>query len=354
MSFNPPDRSFRAPDGGRRWGWYVALGLLLLGCCFWSGLAAWLFAPLTPFLANRLTSVQGKAELLVPAQAAATTGHLSPDGRRMLLGWTRDGREEWVMWDLTTNERRAFNLQSGRFCWLNADQFLVNGGQAYLETNMDYLLQARDVSIMQAIRFPKADYQPARLRAAWQAAELVYVLDSFHGSGYSVLTLEQGRPVVYRDFDTDRDSITIVDALTKDIPHIRIPRRCDARSEGEPVYSPDGGYYALWPDSSSQPVRIFTREGKLVAQAAKTGWYPYLLGWTHDSSGIYVQMKISGSAAAVAVPYQPIFKLSPLTEEEARRESIKRVGRWALGVAVVIGIGWWLWRRWRQPKRTAS
>jgi hypothetical protein len=91
-----------------------------------------------------------------------------------------------------------------------------------------------------------------------------------------------------------------------------------------------------------------------VAQAAKTGWYPYLLGWTHDSSGIYVQMKISGSAAAVAAPYQPIFKLSPLTPEEERWEFVKRIGGWVVGVAMVVGFGWWLWRRWRQPRRADS
>jgi hypothetical protein len=68
----------------------------------------------------------------------------------------------------------------------------------------------------------------------------------------------------------------------------------------------------------SSHVLIYTREGQLVAEAGKTGWSPRLLGWAYDSSGMYFQMLINGGAASMLVPYELIFKLSPLSESEAR------------------------------------
>lgn len=112
---NPP-----APDGkvARRIG-LALVGLLLAGCCFWSGLGAWFFAPLTPLWANHVDEVRGKIGLVVPAQSGATTGHLSPDGRQMILGWTREEQQEWVVLDLTTNVSRPFARQTSALCWLS-------------------------------------------------------------------------------------------------------------------------------------------------------------------------------------------------------------------------------------------
>src|SRR6185503_10538484 len=109
-------------------------------------------------------------------------------------------------------------------------------------------------------------------------------------------------------------------------------------------------YYTRWPESPSQPIRIYTRKGQLVAEAVKTGWDAYLLGWAHDSSGIYIQMKIGGSAAAVLVPYQPIFKLSPLTPEEERWLIVERIGLAAGIIALLLGARWW----WRRRSRESS
>ncbi|HEY3229938.1 MAG TPA: hypothetical protein VGJ87_12010 [Roseiflexaceae bacterium] len=97
---------------------------------------------------------------------------------------------------------------------------------------------------------------------------------------------------------------------------------------------------------------IYTRDGERVAQAYKAGWTPVILGWAHDGSGVYFQMFISGDAASVLVPYQPIFKLSPLTPEEARWALAKTIAIWAALIGVPVGVGWWLWRR-RRRARTA-
>jgi hypothetical protein len=53
---------------GVHWFRQLLISLLLVGCCFWTSLAGWLFAPLMPFLANRLSYVRGKAEVIAPAQ----------------------------------------------------------------------------------------------------------------------------------------------------------------------------------------------------------------------------------------------------------------------------------------------
>jgi hypothetical protein len=106
-----------ANDGklARRIGMTLA-GLVLAGCCFWSGLGAWLFAPLTPFLANRLSYSQGKAEVIAPAEWRPGGGQMSPDGRYMVLGWTRDGPHELFIWDLVTGARHPFRVGLSALC----------------------------------------------------------------------------------------------------------------------------------------------------------------------------------------------------------------------------------------------
>src|SRR4051794_12257184 len=95
----------------RRRLWLIPAGLLLLGCCAWSGLGAWLIAPLTPYWANHLSTVQGKVEVIAPAQWHPG-GILSPDGRYMVTGWTRNGQRESFVWDLATDERRPLNIRT--------------------------------------------------------------------------------------------------------------------------------------------------------------------------------------------------------------------------------------------------
>ncbi|HID62554.1 MAG TPA: hypothetical protein EYP49_07410, partial [Anaerolineae bacterium] len=67
---------------------------------------------------------------------------------------------------------------------------------------------------------------------------------------------------------------------------------------------------------------IYTRDGKPVAEAYKVGWSPSILGWAPDSSGVYFEMSASQDVVSSLAPYEPLFKLSPLTEEEARRAAI--------------------------------
>ena len=50
--------------------------------------------------------------------------------------------------------------------------------------------------------------------------------------------------------------------------------------------------------------------------------------------------------------YRPVFKLSPLTPEEARWALAKTIAIWVALIGVPAGVGWWLWRR-RRRARTA-
>jgi hypothetical protein len=308
----------------------------------WSGLGAWLFAPLTPWLANRLSYVQGKTEVIAPAQWRPG-GILSPDGRYMVAGWTKDSTREQLVWDLMTDERYPLTLDFSSLCWLNPGQFVVRDSS----TETYYVVVARNPSVMQAILVPEQQYiEPGaleRIQARWQAAEQVYAMKPFGIAGYTVVTVEQGQPYVYRGFGNAPDSE--VATLLESVSHIRLRERCNHPAEGVPVYSPDGQFYTQLSTGENAHVLIYSRDGDLVAEAAKTGWDPRLMGWAHDSSGVYFQMLISGGGASMLVPYQPIFKLSPSTPEEERSRLIWSVVTWAVGVAVVAVLIIWLWRR---------
>jgi hypothetical protein len=325
-----------------RWGWWLLAGLLLLGCCVWGGLGAWLFAPLTPFLANRLSYVQGKAEVIAPAQWRPG-GILSPNGRYMVMGWNRNGSHERFVWDLTSGAQHPFQLGGGGLCWLNPEQFAILDSA----TNSYFLIHAPDATIMPATLIIPWKHGISQTKERWQAAEQLYVLTNFLYSGSTVVSIEQGQPYVYINLDSTQD----LDPLFQDIPHVRIPEYCNNPPEGVPVYSPDGRFYTQLSKGESAHVLIYTREGELVAEASKTGWNPRLMGWAHDSSGVYFQMLISGGAASTLVPYQPIFKLSPLTEEEARWAWVWTILPWIIGLALVA-IGGWLWQRRKRSRVT--
>jgi hypothetical protein len=78
------------------------------------------------------------------------------------------------------------------------------------------------------------------------------------------------------------------------------------------------------------------------------GWDPYVLGWAHDGSGVYVHFIVSGLAAQVLIPYMPLFKLSPISAAEERWRLATGIAVWLAGLAAVGGAGWWYLRRRRR------
>ena len=328
----------------------VALAVLVVGaCCYWSGVW-WYSPPLVQMWANHLDRVKGKAELIVSAQRYPGRGRVSPDGRKMLVPFRNPrGFSGWVIFDLDTGTERVVNLEISDTCWLDANHFAVQDGFDY------YVVDARDLSVIKLERFPKEEYMwPGGFRVVeplLKEADQVYALRGW-GSDYKFFVLTKERhylvPLSSYEFGITNEEL---DALVAEIPHVDVPRLGWWRPlrTGTPVYSPDGRFYATEEatDKGFQ-LAIYSQAGRLVALAYKAGWNPYFLGWAHDSSGVYFSIRIDGSTAAVLVPYRPLFKLSPLTEEEARRAAILCVVKW-VGVGLALaGVGWWMWKRRQQ------
>ena len=327
------------------------LAVLVVGaCCYWSGL--WWYVPsLAQMWANHLDRVKGKAELLGPAQWYGGGGELSPDGRKMVIRRERRGQEEFLVWNLVTGEQHPLDIQHASWLlWVNANQIAVNDYPDY------YLVNANDLSVIKLERVPKETYMKPGgfqiIEPLLRQAREIYAVEGW-GSDYKLIVLTEAHsylvPLSSYEFGITNEEL---DALVAEIPHVDVPKFGWGRPlrTDERAYSPDGRFYTAHVSVDSvggEKVAIYTREGELVAEAYKGGWYSSILGWAHDSSGVYFEMGISGDAASCLVPYMSLFKLSPFTEAEARWAMAWRIGKWTVGVLAVLGTGWWLWKRRR-------
>lgn len=334
----------RPPARPRPWGRILTtiliscLGLLL---CYCSGLW-WAIPPLRHAAVHRLTYVDGWAELLVPAWHIPGGAQLAPDGRHMVVGW--NGKP--VIWDLVMDNRIPLPMDIHDMGWLNARQFVVRSHPNF------YIVDAATGTATPVPEVPPETYRKPGgfdvIAPLLQRAEAIYSVQGWGGDRLFIYADEQWSMVVLSAYDFDLASPDAVDALLATIPHmpIRGPGHETPGQAWERLRSPDGQYVArkVGADGHARAV-ILTRAGTPVAQIYKAGWTPSILGWAHDSSGIYVQFWIAGSAAAARVPDKPLFKLSPLPPAHVRGQVVRRV---APGVAVVLvggSAGWWWWRR---------
>jgi hypothetical protein len=331
-----------------RWGCRIAvltIGVLLLGCCAWSG--QWMrIAPLRVLSANWPTAQLGKTELLVPGERRAGGVKLAPDGRHMVLGWQAGARIEYLLWDLATGQRQPLPLVANTWHWLDRNYVAVVGGGYHL-------LDARDGSILTLEQLPDTAYRKPNgfqvVEARLRSADQVYVLERFGTSSSPfVITQQQGAWLLINlgdstEFGFTRDELQ--EALNT-IPHTDVPILGWGRppQTKQRIYSPNRQFYMTREnvDQYERRVVIYTRDEQLVASTYKTGWASYILGWAHDSSGVYYQLQ--HRTVGGVVPETPIFKLSPLTEEQARWAPVWAVGPWVLALAVV-GLVWWRRRR---------
>jgi hypothetical protein len=341
------------PRRSARWIWLTLGSVVLVSCCVWSGLI-WMLPGLPNAWANRLDHVQGKAELLIPAERRPSAGLLSPDGRRLLISWMQDDQVQIVVWDLANNQQHPLTQYVTAMRWLNATHTALIG-EGY------HVIDTRDFTSLPAEDIPLDTYfKPggfATVEPLLKRADHVYIFESFGGgAGYKAFVQEATHWSVVIlgygfEFGMTRDDL---EAQLADIPHIRVPTHGWGRVMGtkDRVYSPNGQYYTTREGAKGDArVVIYTRAGVKVAEAAKGGWGPDILGWAHDSSGVYFQQWISGSAAAVLLSAKPLFKLSPLTAEEARWAVVQQVGAWG-GVALALfGMGYVVVRRKVKGKR---
>jgi hypothetical protein len=230
--------------------------------------------------------------------------------------------------------------------WLNPEQFVVRADPHY------YIVEAATGAVTEAEPIPPETYlKPggfAVIAPFLRQAEIVYVVQGW-GSDYKLFVWSDQHwyQVALSSYEMEitNDELTFL-LNTIDYTYVFRPGWDSPEYAAQRLTSPDGQYIA-------QVVRgravIARPDGTPVAWAAKPGWYPDILGWAHDSSGIYFQMWIRGSSAAVLVPDKPLFKLSPLTPEEARWQAVQRGVIW-LGLALLVGAGGWglVRRRWQQ------
>jgi hypothetical protein len=130
------------------------------------------------------------------------------------------------------------------------------------------------------------------------------------------------------------------------------------------IYSHDGRFYAsretainteaFFPSTASTSrLRVYTREGDLVASAYKPRWGPEILGWDYTDQSVYFALRIKGLAGPLGNPETPIFKLTPLTPEEARLQAVQRGVMW-FGLVLLVGAGGWGLVRWRRRRWDAG
>jgi hypothetical protein len=346
--------SASTPDYAR-WGCRVAvltIGLLLLGCCWWSG--QWMrIAPLRVLSANWPTAQLGKTELLVPGERRAGGVRLAPDGRHMVLGWQAGEQTEYVLWDVVSGQHQALPLVARAWHWLDRNYVAVLGGGYHL-------LDARDNSILPLEQLPDTAYRKPNgfqvVESLLRSADQVYVLERFGTSSSPfVITQQQSKWLLINLGDSTEFGLTrneLQEALNS-IPHTEVP----ILGWGRPlqtkyrVASPNLQFYMTYEnvDQYEERVVIYTRDEQLVASTYKIGWTPYILGWAHDSSGVYYQLQ--HRTVGGVVPETPIFKLSPLTEEEARWALVRTILTWIAVAVLAVGVGWWWWRRRRRITR---
>jgi|GEM_PF-5123049 len=317
----------------------LVLALLLLFACYVSGLW-WYIPPLRSWSINHLPLVEGQADLLVPSWHTPGGARLAPDGRTMVVGWN----SEPVIWNLVTDVRLPVPVKMHSMGWLNPEQFVVQADPHY------YIVEAATGAAIEVHEIPPNTYRKpggfAVIAPLLQRADVIYWTEGWGGDRLFVYADDDWSMVVLSAYDFGLTSKAEVDALLATVPYQPIARPGHETPEqvAQRLTSPDGQYIA-------QVVRgravIAHPDGTPVAWAAKPGWYPDILGWAHDSSGIYFQMWIRGSSAAVLVPDKPLFKLSPLTPEEARWQAVQRGVMW-VGLALLVGAGGWWLVRWRR------
>lgn len=315
-------------------------GMMLTVVCLVGALLAFFIVPTTSWYANFVWNYTGTLEVIVPAQWSPGGGTLSPGGRYMQLSWERTATREPIVWDLETNIPYVQRVRASASCWLTDHTFLLYdpGEERY------YVVQARGVVPMEAQvvggRFvtPPPEEQ-AVIRARWKSAEQLYLIRGLGNSGNTVLTIEAGHPYIYL-IGAGNDNNTLVEQLTAGISPIVFDRPSWTRPESQQIFaSHDGRLQAQVQYDGQYHLRIFTPEGQVLAEVSKIGWYTDPIGWAADNSGVYFRM--------TNALHQPIFKLSVLTPEEARWQTVWRWLGWG-GAATLVAAGAAWWRRRRR------
>ncbi|NOK61828.1 MAG: hypothetical protein GFH27_549281n51 [Chloroflexi bacterium AL-W] len=244
--------------------------------------------------------MRGNVELLAPAQWSLTgLVSLSPDGRFVVLQRTINQINEAIVWNMHTRQLWVLPIHLIEVRWINPTQFL-----SYSTHNLQY--HVVDVTTTNTTVFPSIDTRQlptttwrSHVRTQWQQAEALYMMVRFGMAGYTILTQESGQYYVYWGFPgTDADVENLLEGF--EYHFLSAYARPIVQLTNDQLPSPHQPWYVtreVW--NVNERIAIYSTEGRLLAEAYKPGWDPYVLGWSHDGGSVYIQFRRSGAAAAV-------------------------------------------------------
>jgi hypothetical protein len=334
------------------------LVLPLLGCCYlldlWQAIP-----PLRYAWMHHIPQVQGRLELIAPGQWHPG-GSLSPDGRTLWLHGTWDGPREYLLWDLVTDTRQSVALTEPRsFRWLDNDWLAVYGffpgGYALIDAQIG---EVTPITTYDPEQYSQPDGHLV-IEPLLRSMTQLYVVEAWGRAGYVIIARGEPEPLRFelgygRPFGLEREQL---EAWLKTLPHTDRTQY----GIGGPVFpkqrffSHNGRFYATR-ESRGRAARLAiyrTEDEQLLAYAYKPRWGPGILGWDYTDQGVYFAQRIGGSAGPLGNPETPIFKLTPLTPEEARLQAVQRGVMW-LGLALLVGAGGWWLVRWRRRRWDAG
>ena len=329
------------PTDSRQRVWQMGIGLLLTSCCLW-GVVLSLF-PWGTWSANRVERVRGNVELLAPAQWSLTgLVSLSPDGRFMALHRTINNQREMIIKNLVTHEITIAIPQITEMRWLDTH----HGVMFTPNRNCYYTVYPQQMVTKPIHVIARDDYFHeqgwATIQSYLDTAQHAYVMETFgDGAGYKAVLehTDHSWSLFYLGYGTELGMTrTQLETYLQTVPFIQIPRqaRPTVTLTNDQLPSPHQPWYVtreVW--NVNERVAIYSTEDRLLAEAYKPGWDPYVLGWSHDGTSVYIQFRRSGAAAAVLQPAMPVYKLSPLTPMEAFWQLIWRS---SLVVMVLVGL----------------
>ena len=232
---------------------------------------------------DHLTHVKGKAELIVSSKIRPAAYKFSPDMAKVIFNFSEDGKtKQWGLINLE-GSRRLIELFTECQCgvqnvmWLN-DTFFVSNGRC---AQCDFLIDSYDLT-MTPLSFTMVRAIEDELIATWKAADPLYYLPHFGNQNGWLLILDDAAPHYY-SLGLGDDNLKALLAALGDAPIV-----IERKEHGPKVYSPDGTMYAKH-GSTGAPVRIYSRDGELLAEARppRSDATIGVLGWTSDGGGGY-------------------------------------------------------------------
>jgi hypothetical protein len=282
----------------------VMMGVLLVSCVQ--------VGPSPFYDYNRLDSVNGSVELIVPAESRPLHAQLSPDGRWLWIGHWYDEQQgyRYSLIDLV-NDRLYEDLGQGSTArWLDNEHVMI-GTQ---------ILRVTDMAQWKLQRIEPSTGSLGKLASA----KHIYATD-MDSSFYWLTTTDPALPyVIWSEFGAS-SGITNkqLEVFLADKSHTVITGTDFITGWTQPAYSPDRRYYIKVAPADPTPpgpendmllrapysAMFDTSTNQQVTHAYKWGWHGIFLGWAYDGSGAYFLYQPRGASGDLIYQKWPIYKV---------------------------------------------